>query len=136
MKKWETDLKKNFVGDNSRDYNLSALGLPDNDRLSIRNGKVAISAETIRTIFEPVIQNILELINDQIGRVRGRNRSVKAVLLVGGFGSNEYLKSRIERQVGRSVKVIKVENWSETCPEDPSSMLITTLATPPLSEGR
>ena len=117
MKKWENDLKKNFVGDTPKDYYLSALGLSDNPRMDIRDGKVVISSDIIRTIFEPVIQNILELISDQIGRVRDNNRSVKAVLLVGGFGSNEYLKKRIKQQVGQAIDVIKVENWSEPCPK-------------------
>ena len=111
MEKWESNLKQNFMGDTSKDYMVPAQGLSTNSRLDIRNRKVIISGESICAIFEPVIREILDLIDDQISQVRARVGKVKAILLVGGFGSNEYLKRRIERQVGSAIGVIKVENW-------------------------
>ena len=115
MRKWESDLKRNFEGDMTKDYTLPAQGLPNNDKLGIRNRKVIISGERIRIHFEPVIQEILDLIDDQLSRVRLKHGEIKAILLAGGLGSNKYLKTRIERRIGSAIRVIKIENRYYSC---------------------
>ena len=109
MRKWN-DLKKNFKGDRSENHLLRVRGLPDDYFLGIKNERLTITGEDIRAVFEPVIVEILRLVRDQVNRVKRRGRSVKKVLLVGGFGSNIYLKQRIEEEVGPGIGVIKIEN--------------------------
>jgi len=50
-------------------------------------------------VFDPVIGMIIQLINEQLDRVDEApgNLQVAAILLVGGFGSSEYLRRRIEQ---------------------------------------
>ena len=65
----------------------------------------SIPRATMFRIFDPVIRDISRLVSDQIRQVRmerleRRNfnkASVRAVFLVGGFGSSAYLKDTIEK---------------------------------------
>ena len=120
MEKWDTDLKKNFMGDVSKNYIIHLRGLPDNPRLGIRNGRLTITGEEMRDIFfEPVIGEILQLVHDQIARVkregeregRREEKRVKAVMLAGGFGTNGYLKRRIQEEVGQATDVFMIDDW-------------------------
>lgn len=111
MEKWEKDTKRNFKGDTNRTYSLPARGIPDDCRLNIRRGYLEVPGEEVKRIFDCVIPEILNLVRGQIHKVRQDNKIVKAVLLAGGFGRNEYLKRSIERTVGDSVKVKMIENW-------------------------
>lgn len=55
------------------------------------------------------MQAIFHLIVEQIERVQqtAANATVSAVLLVGGFGSSEYLRKSIEEHFGEDMKVIQ-----------------------------
>lgn len=90
---------------------VPARGLPDEPNLSIKGGKFAISGKEVQDLFEPVISEILDLVRSQIAETRKAGRVTKAVLLAGGFGRNEYLKKRIQAEVGESVKVARMKDW-------------------------
>ena len=114
MKRWDSDLKKNFMGDVSKSHDIPVRGLPDNDRLNIRRGRLTITGAEMRdVIFEPVMREIVQLVGNQIAEIRAQNKDVKKVLLAGGFGSNAYLKKRVQDAVGPAIEVVKVENWYE-----------------------
>ena len=69
----------------------------------------------VREIFEPVVTEIVGLIHGQINRVTTLGKSVKAVLMVGGFGQNAYLRERIRRELaGKGVEVMQSPNGSAT----------------------
>lgn len=69
-----------------------------------------VSQADMGKIFEPVMKDILSLIGDQVRRA---GSGVAAVLLVGGFGQNSYLKSRVQKTVGSSIAVLQPENgWT------------------------
>ena len=50
----------------------------------------------MRTIFDPVIKEIVSLV---LGQITATKNSVKAVLLVGGFGQNTFLRDSIRQAV-------------------------------------
>ena len=50
-------------------------------------------------IFEPVIKEVISLVLSQI---KATKREVKAVLLVGGFGSSAYLRERLRETLRNS----------------------------------
>jgi hypothetical protein len=111
MERWESEIKPNFTGDIGKLYRIRALGMPDAHHLGIRDGKLEISGRQVKEIFEEVIGKILSLVNRQIAEA-GRKSDVKAVLLAGGFGRNEYLKKRIQEAVGNNVTVEKIgKDW-------------------------
>jgi tRNA A37 threonylcarbamoyltransferase TsaD len=64
----------------------------------VRDGSLVIKQKDLEEIFDPVIDRIVMLIIEQVEAVAelpGDNK-VSAILLVGGFGSSEYLRRKIE----------------------------------------
>lgn len=73
--------------------------LPDNPAEGIANGSLTVTSEDLVKIFEPVVESVLILLAEQVEAVKGAAPGRKMpVLLVGGFGSSEYLKMRISQQ--------------------------------------
>ena len=69
----------------------------------------------VRKIFEPVITEIVGLIHGQINRVTTLGKGIKAVLMVGGFGQNAYLRERIRQDLaGKGIEVMQSPNGSAT----------------------
>jgi molecular chaperone DnaK (HSP70) len=69
-----------------------------------------MKATDLRGIFEPIVNQIIELVR---GQIRATNKNVNAVLLVGGFGQNNYLKESLRDALGGSVKVLQPVNaWT------------------------
>ena len=111
LARWESDIKRNFNGDINKRYYIPARGLPDTRDLGIRGGKFEIPGNKVKELFEPVISEVLGLVNSQVAESKRNEKKVKAVLLAGGFGRNEYLKRRIQEEVGETVKVERMKDW-------------------------
>lgn len=111
MERWESEVKRNFTTTTERKYIIHCNGVDDDPALSIKRGKLSISTSRMKKIFASVIEQILELVDDQIQRVKGGNRQVNTILLAGGFGKNEYLKERIQAAVGKTVRVKRMPDW-------------------------
>lgn len=112
VNRFELD-KRTLRVEDAADYMVSVVGLPGRvgTRHGIKNNSLPISSKDIREkIFDKLVTPIRGLIRDQVGYIRRNNGRVKAVLLVGGFGNNVYLRKQIEYEVGREVKVEKVMN--------------------------
>lgn len=107
---FEKDIKRKFAGDTNKTYRIRAKGLPDNSHLGIKKGFLEIPGKDIKAVFEPVVKEIIKCVKTQIRATNTANRKVKAVLLAGGFGRNEYLRSRLKSALGDNVEVRKVEN--------------------------
>jgi len=107
MNRFETKIKREFNGDLRKSFYVPARGLAANPSLDIANGQVEITGKRLQKIFEPVITEVLGLVNAQIKATKPK--AVTAVLLAGGFGRSEYLKKRIQEQVG-DTKVITIED--------------------------
>jgi hypothetical protein len=60
-------------------------------------------------VFDPVIAKIFDLIVKQMEKVEEApgNLTVSAILLVGGFGSSEYLRQKVQEHFGDEIKVIQ-----------------------------
>ncbi|TVY51455.1 Heat shock 70 kDa protein 12A [Lachnellula cervina] len=110
LKVFEKDIKRKFAGDTSRTYTIRVRQLPDNSALGIRRGFLEIPGKDIKRVFEPVVREILKRVKLQIQATESKAKKVKAVLLAGGFGRNEYLRSRLKDELGVNVDVRKVEN--------------------------
>ncbi len=69
---------------------------------------MAMSGTEVKAIFEPVVKEVLNLVT---GQIRAAKRHVKAVILVGGFGENAYLRDAIRQEVKSSnVDVLQSPN--------------------------
>lgn len=58
----------------------------------------------LKAIFEPIVTQIIKLVKDQI---KASNTKIKAVLLVGGFGQNNYLKEQLRIALGSKIEVMQ-----------------------------
>jgi hypothetical protein len=69
-----------------------------------------VPEDFIRTVFEPIMKDITDLIDEQI---HDAGRSVQAVLLVGGFGQNKYLRERVAASTGLGGRVLQpTDGWT------------------------
>lgn len=68
----------------------------------------------LKAIFLPVIQDVIELVQGQIANTNATaDITIRAVLLVGGFGQNQYLKEELRRAVGSTIEVLQPPNaWT------------------------
>ena len=82
--------------------------MQDNQELCIRRNKMTMAGTEVKAIFDPVVKAVLNLVTDQI---KAAKRHVKAVILVGGFGQNAYLRDAIREEVKSSgVEVLQSPN--------------------------
>lgn len=96
--------------DGNQGYVIPVPGLANNAELNIRRGKVTLSPQEMYEIFEPVILKVIKYVQDQIAACG--ETEIRAVLLVGGFGQNSYLKERC-RDALKSVEVLQPPNaWT------------------------
>jgi tRNA A37 threonylcarbamoyltransferase TsaD len=64
----------------------------------------------MKDIFEPVVGKIIQLVKDQI---TATGKKIKTVLLVGGFGQNNYLKERLRSSLDKHIIVLQPPNaWT------------------------
>jgi len=91
-------------------YSIALPGFPNDENLGIRRNRLKMKAMDLRQIFEPTINQIIELVR---GQIRATNKTVKAVLLVGGFGQNNHLKESLRNALGDAVRVLQPVNaWT------------------------
>jgi len=77
---------------------------PNDPTVGLIDGQLSIPGALLRReVFDPVIEQVLTLIEDQLSKVDQR---VDAILLVGGFAASEYLKQRVEEQLRSRIRVI------------------------------
>ncbi|RKK93544.1 hypothetical protein BFJ68_g15532 [Fusarium oxysporum] len=88
-------------------YNIPVAGLANNKSLGISRGRFALKASDVNKIFEPVVLEVIRLVKDQI---TASNVPVQAILLVGGFGSSNYLKERLRAAIDGSVRIMQPPN--------------------------
>jgi hypothetical protein len=79
-------------------------GLANNEKLGIRRGRLLVTPAEMRAVFEPVVTEVIDLVQAQIVSSK---RKIRAVLLVGGFGENSHLKERLRAALGKSIEVIQ-----------------------------
>jgi molecular chaperone DnaK (HSP70) len=99
MERFDTVIKKQYSpsSDGDEGYTVLVPGLANNPKLGIRRGRFTIRPADMRAVFEPIILKIIELVRGQISSSRV---PIRAVLLVGGFGQNAYLKERMRAALG------------------------------------
>ena len=99
MEYFEEKTKNQFTGNKGSSIPMAGLG----PRPDIKKHRLELSRAEIKDIFEPVVSEILALIQDQIQQTK---KTVKLILLVGGFGKSKYLESRIRNMFGPDMEVM------------------------------
>ncbi|KAG8820632.1 hypothetical protein FRC17_010099 [Serendipita sp. 399] len=85
---------------------------PDDPSVGLFNGQLSIPGNLLRReVFDPVINEVLQLIEDQLRRTE---QVVDALMLVGGFSGSEYLFKRVDERFGSRIKVIARPSDADT----------------------
>ncbi|OTA60000.1 actin-like ATPase domain-containing protein [Hypoxylon sp. EC38] len=116
LNEWEKIIKTGFQGDLDEEYFVSfpQAKLEDNPEENLIGNCWTMSGRDVQEIFDPLVNDILRLIDDQIksALLKRQGEGLKGIFLVGGFGSSQYLKSCIERAVP-NIQVIQPDDaWA------------------------
>jgi len=85
---------------------------PHDPSVGLFNGELAIPGNLLRReVFDPVVNEVLQLIEDQLRRTE---QVVDALMLVGGFSGSEYLFKRVDERFGARIKVIARPSDADT----------------------
>lgn len=110
---FEHDIKRSFRGTFGETFHVPVPNMENDDRLGIKRNKMVLTGTELRAIFEPVFNEILKSVRDQIGASK---TPVTAVIVVGGFGCNSYLCDEIRREIVQlpgKIQVIQPANaWT------------------------
>ncbi|KAK8137369.1 hypothetical protein PG984_005309 [Apiospora sp. TS-2023a] len=102
MERFEYKIKRSF------DYRVRGLkripvqGLLDNDEKLFRDGCLHVPMQSIKALFDPLLQGIVSVMNDQIIKATAKGSRVEKVVLIGGFASSEktlvrYIEHHLEK---------------------------------------
>ncbi len=104
VREFEQNIKKRFDGNVNKHYKIK-VGLQHGQDIS--NGNLRLTGTQVKRFFDPVIKEIERLVLKQLQATKQR---VKCVILVGGFGGNKYLMTRLQRVVGDGIHVKRPNN--------------------------
>lgn len=97
LKYFEEFVKRNYNEDENTEVNVPFPGLPDDEEAGVDSGFMVLEAEQVKQIFEPVIDEVVKLLEGQVERIRGKGDTVSGIILVGGFGQSNHLYNRLKR---------------------------------------
>lgn len=55
-----------------------------------------VPSDQMKAFFDPCVDGVIELIKGQILQIERKNKRVKTIFLVGGFGESPYLQQEVE----------------------------------------
>ncbi|KAI9055847.1 hypothetical protein LZ554_000786 [Drepanopeziza brunnea f. sp. 'monogermtubi'] len=96
LRYWEEFVKRNFNEEEHAEVNVPFPGLPDDEEAGLDYGFLVMTAPQIKEIFEPVVQEVCELVQGQVNGIRQKGGIVSGIVLVGGFGQSNYLYTRLK----------------------------------------
>ncbi len=86
--------------------NVPTVGTLEQAR--VYGGNFEITRDEMRSLFDQVIDQIIDLISAQVSKVSESSYNVGTILLVGGFGESEYLYKRVNQWAGaRGIQVVQ-----------------------------
>jgi molecular chaperone DnaK (HSP70) len=102
-----------FRNDPERSFFVNIPEFSTVEEVGIRAGNFEISADEMRSLFDPVIAEILELIRFQVETNSTHATRVNSILMAGGFGESEYLYQRIMQWANpKGIQVIQPRDCS------------------------
>lgn len=91
LKYFEEYVKRNFdPEDLDNEFNVP-FPLNDGEAPGVDQGFLTLSYADVWTIFTPVVEEIIQLVQGQVDRLVARGKSVNGIVLVGGFGQSNCL---------------------------------------------
>ncbi|KAF1945173.1 actin-like ATPase domain-containing protein [Clathrospora elynae] len=96
LKYFEEFVKRNFNEEEHSEVNIPFPGLPDDEEAGLDSGFLLMSAEQVKELFDPVVQEVIRLVEGQVHSIRAKGGLVCGIILVGGFGQSNYLYGRMK----------------------------------------
>ncbi|KAH1613864.1 hypothetical protein KXV74_004355 [Aspergillus fumigatus] len=137
---WQDRVKPNYVGKYDEDYGeidyfIPLPGASDDPTVPIEDGFFHLSSDDVERIFDPIVCDVEELIAGQVASITRVGLSIEAIILVGGFGSSEYLFRRVQKQYP-TIKVLQPPDaWSAVVRYKSSHIKTMTVFANELSSG-
>ena len=72
--------------------------------ISFENGKLVLEYETAKSLFDPTVNKIVELVKSQMQMPS--LTALSYVLLVGGFGESPYLQKQLRKELNEGVSLL------------------------------
>ncbi|KAF7859445.1 uncharacterized protein EAF02_010893 [Botrytis sinoallii] len=120
---FESTVKRVFNGNLAGDqhiFNFFMGNLLNGEKIGLENDHWTLKCYDLKLIFDPVIADIIVKVNKQVQDVIAKRlvenhpkaKTIKAIILVGGFGCSGYLKSRLDQE-HPTIQVIQPHDaWS------------------------
>lgn len=103
LRYFEEFVKRNFDDeDEEQEVNVPFPGLPDDEEVGLESGFLTMNAEQVKGILDPVVKEVIELVEGQVDTIRAKAGHVAAIVLVGGFGQSNYMYKRMKAHFGAS----------------------------------
>ncbi|KAF6840378.1 hypothetical protein CMUS01_03915 [Colletotrichum musicola] len=73
-----------------------------------RKKNLLLDREDLAAIFDPVVDRTVELVQEQIESVLIKTeKKPKEIILVGGFGRNDYLRIRLQSSISKAIGILQ-----------------------------
>ncbi|KAF2665782.1 actin-like ATPase domain-containing protein [Microthyrium microscopicum] len=113
LQQFEQDAKRDFqdTGDPNEAWYLPVPGAANSSSARISGGSLIVSVADMKKCFDPVVDEVIKLVNTQISGIVGPSKEVKAVVLVGGFGGSRYLQQRLRDAIAPIELLCPANQW-------------------------
>ena len=107
--RFERVVKRTFTGIGNEEFNVPVGGLRDDQRAGIRRSKLRVTGAEVEAFFEPIVQEILTLVQEQMDAI---GHPVSTILLIGGFGQSHYLRSKLQAKFATTTVMRSPQSWT------------------------
>lgn len=97
LKYFEEFVKRNFNEDEHSEVNVPLPGLADDEAVGLDSGFLVMSRDEVKDIFDPIVGEVIELVEGQVSAIREKGGLVSGIILVGGFGQSNYLFTKLKQ---------------------------------------
>ena len=122
VKQFDETIKPSFKSENDEDQYVSfpMAKIKDNASKGIKANTLTLTGRDLKGIFDPVFKDIDRLVDEQVSKVRIKRMQdqhpkgalIKAIFLVGGFGSSIYLRDAIAKAHPDTQVIQPNDAWS------------------------
>lgn len=93
---FEDRVKRWFGAVSMTEFEIPLHGMEDDMESGIEDGCLVLTVDQLKEIFDPVVTDVIALVEHQVSKVRDQGSKVAAILCVGGFGQSAYLFKQLK----------------------------------------
>lgn len=97
IRDFEHGIRRLYDGEGEKSYSIIMPGVPEHSCTQIKSGLMRLSTAELQPVFMPVIQKIERLIRKQLSLMSEEGMWPKAIVLVGGLGTNKFLAKYLKQ---------------------------------------